>query len=173
MKILTSIYSLQSKEGMHLYYSAKERFDRFLNDRENFILQTAKILKERIKDYDNVIIPESSNNFIESVIKNTGKPYIIIKKNNLDYIISNISTLGLQKKEAESHLQRMSLMGETFKINSLKSNQRRKYLSLLFNKTIVLGNNNIIIDDSCFSGTTINAIKEATGCKTALCIFSK
>lgn len=81
MELIGSLYTLNSKEGMHLYYAVKERFGRNLDSRENFI------------------IPESSNSFIEDVIKKTGIRYTIIKKNRINVIKENIDSMNLQKKK--------------------------------------------------------------------------
>ena len=134
MELIGSLYKLSSKESMHLYYAVKERFGRKLDDRENFIIDTANKLKPLISDYKHIIIPESSNDFIEEVIKHTGIKYTIIHKNNIEFIKSNIDFMSLQKKEKEAHSKRIDEMGDSFKINALKPNQRRKYFDILFKK---------------------------------------
>lgn len=172
MKLIASIYSLNSREGMHLYYSIKERFGHKIDKKENFIDETANKLIPLLKGYNNIIIPESSNRFLEEVVKKTGINYTVIKKNNIDIIKKNIDFMNLQKKEKETHLRRINDMGNVFKINALKSNQRKKYFDILFEKQNV-EQDSVIVDDSHFSGTTLTALELATGCKEAICIFSK
>lgn len=172
MNLIGSVYNLNSRDGMHLYYAVKERFGRKLDNREEFIKDTANALKLLIEGYSNVVIPESSNDFLERVIENTGINYVVIKKNSIDIIKKHVDLMNLQKKERETHFQRISEMGDTFKINALKANQRRKYMNILFEKQDIK-DNSIIVDDSFFSGTTLTALELVTGCKEGICIFSK
>lgn len=160
---------------MRLYYAVKERFGEHLNNRNDFIKKISEEVKEIvIGKFLHIIIPESSNNFIEDVVKETKIPYTIIKKNDKEYIINNIGTLKLQKKEKEAHLERICDMRNGFQINKLKANQRKKYTKLLFQKTVIESPENcIILDDSCFSSTTYNSLSYATGVIDALFIFSK
>lgn len=169
---MKSIYNLKSRENMIIYHSLKERFEYHMENRNEFILETAEILKEEVKSYDFLIIPQSSNDFLESVVKETHKNYIVINKMSLDDIMKNIDGLGLQKREKQSHLEKMSLMNGVFKVNHLKANQRRKYINLIFEKQVV-PENSIIVDDSLFSGTTMESLKYATGCKDYITIFAK
>lgn len=169
---MQSIYDLKTRENMIMYHSLKERFDYRMNNRQDFILTTAKILKEKIRDYDCLIIPESSNNFLEEIVKTTNKKYIIIRKASINHIIQHIDTLGLQKKEKQCHLERIALMDGVFKVKLLTATQRRKYTHLIFEQQSVPPNS-IIVDDSLFSGTTMESLKYATGCKDYITIFSK
>lgn len=172
MNLIGSVYNLNSRDGMHLYYAVKERFGRKLDNREQFIKDTADKLKPLLIGYSNIVIPESSNDFIEEVIKNTGIRYVVIKKNSIDTIKNHVNSMNLQKKERETHLHRIEEMGSTFKINALKANQRKKYMNILFEKQDVK-DNSIIVDDSFFSGTTLTALELVTGCEDGICIFSK
>ena len=169
---MQSIYDLKTRENMIIYHSLKERFDYRMSGRQDFILITAKILKEKIRDYDCLIIPESSNNFLEEIVKATDKKYIIIHKTSINHIIQNIDTLGLQKKEKQCHLEKIASMDGVFKVKLLKANQRRKYTNLIFEQQTAPPNS-IIVDDSLFSGTTMESLKYATGCNDYIAIFSK
>lgn len=160
---------------MHLYYSVKNRFGRTLTNRSEFIEKTSNMLKEALpSNIEHIVIPESSNSFIEEVVSLTGLKYSIIQKNNIEFIVSHIDELNLQKKEKLSHLSKIEKMGKNFKINELKANQRRKYLHLLFEKRDFLDiEKSIIVDDSFFSGTTYEALKFSTGISNFFFIFSK
>lgn len=172
MHVLEAIYSLKSAENMRLYHSVKERFDYKMTDRENFISETAKKVLYVIKQYDHIFIPESSSDFILNIVKQTRKNFTIVSKKSITEIENSIPTLNLQKKEKESVLNRITEMNGVFKINKLKSNQRRKFEDLLFNE-VEPRENSIILDDSLFSGVTLRAMSKATRCQTALCVFSK
>lgn len=172
-------FDLKQKANMHLYYAVKNRFEHSIcaEQKELLIHQLANAISKFCNDnkYDNIVIPESSQPFIESIVNKTGIPYFVLEKNTKEYILSQIDTLSLQKKEKENHIMRINGMGESFKINHLKSNQRRKYFDLIF-KNIQNDNINkksLIIDDSYFSGITIIAIKKIFPVRNHLSIFAK
>lgn len=65
-------------------------------------------------------------------------------------------------------------MGDSFKVNKLKANQRRKYKNIIFRNDICLPpGKGFILDDSFFSGTTFEALKLSTGIEDGFFIFSK
>lgn len=165
-------YDLTTRENMILYFSLKNKKGYSLENRDEIIKIISDELQEYVKDFDCVIIPESSSDFLELVIKNLNKPYIKLCKNNIEYFKHLAPTLGLQKIELRSHLQRMDDMGETFKINMLKANQRVHYMKHLFKQTYV-PRNSVLIDDSNFSGTTFEAMRYSTGIQNYLPLFSK
>lgn len=165
-------YDLTTRENMILYFSLKNKKGYSLDNREEIIKNISDELKEYTKDFECVIIPESSSDFLELVIKNLNKPYIKLRKNNIEYFKNLAPTLGLQKAELRSHLQRMEEMGETFKINMLKANQRVHYMKHLFKQTYV-PQNSVLVDDSNFSGTTFEALRYSTGISSYIPIFSK
>lgn len=172
-------FDLKQKANMHLYYAVKNRFDHSLcaEKKELLINQLANAIGKFCNDnkYDNIFIPESSQSFIESIAKKTNFPYFVLKKNTKEYVLSKIDTLSLQKKEKENHIMRINGMGESFKINHLKANQRRKYFELVFQKIDIDNKNkkSLIIDDSYFSGITIAAIKNIFPVTNHLTIFAK
>ncbi|AQW88661.1 hypothetical protein pEaSNUABM50_00134 [Erwinia phage pEa_SNUABM_50] len=163
---------LKERENMILYFSLKNKHGYSLDNYDEVLEQLISDLKPKVQQYYAIIIPESSSPFLEDVVKRCGKPYIIVKKNNIQYFKDLAPTLGLQKAELKSHLSRMDDMGESFKINMLKATQRDKYIESLFCTTIS-PNNSIIIDDSNFSGSTKKALQFSTGCSEYLPIFTK
>lgn len=165
-------YDLTTRENMIMYFSLKNKHDYFLENRDEIIKSISDLLKPCIDKYECVIIPESSSDFLELVIKNLNKPYIKVKKNSIQFFKDLAPTLGLQKAELRSHLTRMDEMGSTFKINLLKATQRKHYIKYLFKETYV-PTNSIIIDDSNFSGTTRDALMLSTGIQNYLPLFSK
>lgn len=168
------LYDLKSKENMRLYYACKERFGETLPDREAFISQVTNELKEKLSGFSTIVIPQSSNDFIFRIASGLKKHLIIVKKNSIEKIIEEIPSLKLQKKEKDSHFERITQMQGSFKINALKANQRKKYQYILFEKIEVPEKEtSIILDDSCFSGTTKEALSQATGVSNFMFIFSK
>lgn len=168
------LYSLHSRESMRLYYAVKERFGEKLPDRKSFIQQVVESITPHFEKYETIIIPESSNTFIQEVAKGLNKKIVVVKKNNKESILKYIESLALQKKEKQAHIERLSEMKTSVKINELKANQRRKYTSILFEKTFIINTDTaIILDDSCFSETTKKALIESTNVKNAFFIFKK
>lgn len=169
------IIDLKSKESMQLYYATKHRFDYNLTNRELFYNDLVWTLKEKISEFDFIVIPESSSDFIKNIAEMLNKTIYILKKNDKQYIEQQLHTLNLQKAELKSHQERISEMGNSFKINMLKANQRRKYKELLFNKinNIPLNKKGVILDDSYFSGITIESMKSISNIEDVITIFSK
>lgn len=128
-------------------------------------------LKGPLSDFENIIIPESSNTFIKEVADGLGKNLILVKKTTKEDILKIIETLNFQKSEKESHLSKINEMNGSFKIKEMKANQRKRYEEFLFEKVNV-PENSVILDDSCFSGTTFRALEYATQCKNCFAIFS-
>lgn len=169
------LIDLKSKENMHLYYATKNRFEYQLVNRDDFYQNIVDAIQDKISGYDYIIVPESSQSFISTIAKKMNKTVYTIHKSSKEFIVQNISELKLQKAELKSHLERIGEMEGSFKINAMKSNQRRKYLNLLFKKPDIdfsVGKG-IIIDDSYFSGITIDSIKKITNTSDVLVIFAK
>jgi hypothetical protein len=167
------LFDLKTKDMMHIYYAAKNRHGRSLDDREAFIAQVIHQLHEHVTGYDFVVCPQSSSDLIERIVTGIGAPFIIVEKNSIEYLRAKVDSLGLQRAEKGSHLERISNMEDSFKINSLKATQRVKYEDFLFKKTDVPQGVGLIFDDSCFSGTTFRALRSATGATSFLSIFAK
>jgi len=153
----------------------KERFGQTLENREEFIKDVSELIKNYliINSYDFIVFPESSSDFIEKTVNQTGLPCIKVFKNNINEILECTKNMKLQKMERKSHLERIYNMGDTFKINALKASQRDKYEPYLFKHTTIPHGKGIIIDDSLFSGSTFKALKHTTGIDDWLAVFSK
>lgn len=169
----TFFIDLKTKEGMHLYYGIKERFEYRLDDREQVISDIAEFIKPFTVGYDNIYIPQSSSDFLIQLMKKIGVNFEIIHKNKIENVISFQETLPLQRKERKAHQERFEEMGDFFKINLMKANQRRYYHSVIFDNIPLKPGKNLVIDDSCFSGTTYQGIKEKLKDFHFISIFSK
>lgn len=167
------LIDLKSKDAMHLYYGCKLRHDKVLDDRDAFIAQVTREISDFVQQYDYIVHPESSSDFISNVVDGLGKPLVVVRKNGPEYMLSLHDSMNLQKAERASHAARIAEMGSSFKINALKASQRDKYEPHLFVSTNVPAGRGLIIDDSCFSGTTVRALRLATGVEDFLAIFSK
>lgn len=167
------LIDLKSKEAMNLYYGCKLRHGKTIPDRDGFINQVAGEIKAFTDAFDFIVFPQSSSDFIQRVAVAQGKPCITVEKNDVAFLLALVDGLGLQKAERASHVARIGEMGESFKINALKATQRDKYEPHLFKPVVVPEGRGLIIDDSCFSGTTVRALRAATGVHAFLAIFAK
>lgn len=167
------LIDLKSKESMHLYYGLKNRFEYVVEDREGTVKSIADGIRDFVLTYDYVVFPESSSTFLVDVLSQIDIQRIKVSKTSMEDIILYAGTLNLQKKESESHHERFGLMNGTFKINQMKSTQRKKYEAVIFNKIDLPVGKGLIVDDSHFSGTTYRALVNVTGLQDFLAIFSK
>lgn len=163
-------YDLKDRENMILYFSLKNKYGYSLKNRDEVLDRISFELD--LSSYDCVIIPQSTSDFLEQICLRQNKKYLILEKNDLQYFKELACTLGLQKAELKSHLDRMNEMGDNFRINLLKATQRKRYIPYLF-KTISVPENSILLDDSNFSGSTQEAMKISTGISNYISIFSK
>lgn len=167
------LIDLKSKEAMNIYYGCKLRHGKTVDDRDAFIQQVSESIRSFTAEYDFIVYPESSSDFIQRVVEVQGKRQVIVPKNDVSHLLSLVEGMNLQKAERASHISRINEMGGSFKINSMKATQRDKYEPHLFQATTIPDGRGLIIDDSCFSGTTLRALRAATGVHDYLAIFSK
>lgn len=167
------LIDLKTIEGMHLYYSMKERFEYRVDNRDEIIAEMAHSIQAYVNTFDSIIIPQSSSDFLSKLLQFLDKPYITIQKTSIQDVIEFTNSLNLQKKEKLSHLERIHTMGDNFKINLMKATQRVKYEPILFKNVENLPTKGLIIDDSCFSGTTYRALKNIAPNYQYLAIFAK
>lgn len=167
------LIDLKSKENMHLYYGLKNRFEYHVENREAVISQIAQKLLPCVQDYDFIVYPQSSSDFLKKVVSQLEKTIVEIEKSSMQEVMVFMANLPLQKKERQSHLERLELMGESVKINKFKASQRVKYEAVLFKKTTLPAGKGLIVDDSCFSGTTYRALKEVAKNCDYIAIFAK
>ena len=59
---------LKTLEGMHLYYAMKERFDYRVENRDQTIIDIAESIQEYVKNFDTIIIPQSSSDFLQKTL---------------------------------------------------------------------------------------------------------
>lgn len=163
-------YDLTIMENMILYFSLKNKHGYSLPNRDEVLDRISSELD--LSTYDCIIIPQSTSDFLEQICIRQNKKYLVLQKNSIEYFKELTGTLGLQRAELKSHLDRMSEMGDNFRINLLKATQRKRYIPYLF-KSISAPANSILLDDSNFSGSTKEAMKISTGISNYISIFSK
>lgn len=141
-----------------------------------FISEISDIVADHIASsgYDYVICPESSTDFLDTILSQCDVKVYRVPKNTKEDIVAKIDTLKLQKREKQSHLEHIAEMDNVFKMRGLKLNQRKKYYQHLFkNKTLDLKGKGLIMDDSCFSGTTFDALEFLYGKHDLFAVFAK
>lgn len=166
------IYDLNNKDNLNLYFSFKNKHNFSLSKEEETIeLNKIKNEIQKIDFYDFIIYPESSSTFLKTIISyfNNGEK-IEFKKNNKDEILQKIKILKMSKEEFDSQKNRINNM-EIFKINKIKTNKRKEYIPYIFERNLIIYNKDIllknkkclIIDDSIFTNTTIDALAYSSG----------
>lgn len=163
-------YDLKLRENMILYFSLKNKYDYSLPNRDEVLDRISSELD--LSTYDCIIIPQSTSDFLEQICIRQSKKYLILEKNSIEYFKELAGTLGLQRAELKSHLDRMDKMGDNFRINLLKATQRKHYMKYLF-KSTSCPINSVLLDDSNFSGTTKEAMIYSTSISNYISVFSK
>lgn len=158
---------------MHTYYSFKERFEYRFEDRDKEIALLASKVQPILAEFDFIAYPQSSSNFLKKLVEYLKVQSIEILKTPFTEIVDYIKSLPLQKKEKQSHLERLEQMGVAVKINGFKASQRDKYIPILFKRVELPADKGLILDDSCFSGTTMKALKSVAPECEYLAIFAK
>ena len=163
-------YDLKDRENMILYFSLKNKHGYSLQNRDEVLDRISSELD--LSMYDCIIIPQSTSDFLKQICLRQNKKYLVLQKNSIEYFKELAKTLGLQRAELKSHLDRMDEMGDNFRINLLKAQQRKRYIPYLF-KSISTPDNSVLLDDSNFSGSTREAMRYSTGVYDYIPIFSK
>jgi hypothetical protein len=115
------------------------------------ILSIIFLRKELIK-YSRIVIPESSNNIMINTCKILDLNYTVVKKNNVNYIIDEINKTSIQKHQKQLIINKLQKMNN-IKVNYFNEKQRRVVARFLFKK-IEINDNDILFDDSKFTGIT-------------------
>jgi len=156
------MYSLEDKKYLDLYFSIKDRDYSKKIDRTELNNITQEIYESLdstfFNSFDIIVIPESSSEFILNIVKKLNINYYILEKNSKEFIYSNLSSMNFSRQELESQKLRINKMNDSFKLNKIKSNQRSKYIDILFKEpSIDLDGKILFLDDSSFTGNTFKA----------------
>lgn len=161
---------------LNLYFSLKHRSYASMLSEDEYNGIVDKIISDLDLDYfkkfNLILIPRSSSNFIEDIVKKTGIDYKIIEKNPKKYFLDNLKVIGFSKQEFESQVNRINKMGHDFQLNKIKSNQRVKYTPYLFKKIDLDKDLKILfMDDSSFTGATEEAVRTIFNISDSFFIF--
>lgn len=157
-----NVYDLNVKDNLNLYFSIKLKHNLSISESDyEIILKDIQLYVDKFDDYDYIIYPESSRNFVKDVVNLFDKNIIKIQleKNDKHTILANILKLKLNKMELKSQINRINKM-DKFKINAIKSNKRNIYIPYIFkhSERDFKGAKVLIVDDSMFTQNTIKAI---------------
>lgn len=139
------------------YFGMKKKYEYSMTQEQYDVLQQEIV--SSITPYDTIIIPQSSNMFLEKVAMQIGKKVIVVKKNSIDTIVASLESQQFMKAEKQKLHDSIAAMGDTFKINAVAGNQRKRFVQCLFediNEELV--GNVLVFDDSVFSGYTLQAL---------------
>jgi len=159
--------------NLDLYFKLKNRTNIKMKSKEykTIIKIFATKLKNNSIGYDIVVIPYSSQTFLEDVVKESGVNYIIINKNNKNTILPFIRVSKCNNQVKESQINRINNMEDKFRIKKIKLNQRHLYIPILFKDMKLENKKVLIVDDSIFSGNTIKAIQNKVNSNNVICFF--
>ena len=170
------IFPLKDQENSRLYHYIKGRNEIAPNE----VWINNGIIPEVVSQIGPrkvVIIPESSCNFIRTIADQVADQVVVVKKRAKSEVRELLSsTFSLQKGESARFDQSFGEMGESFRLNRIKGNQRWRFADIMFdwdNVPEFSTENAIILDDSLFSGYTAKFIKEKLGVGNTIVIFSK
>lgn len=150
----------------------KHKYDCVLLNPDIFKADVRNALKPF--NYDVAIYPQSSNGFAQFMAESIAPTTIRLEKNTLEDVQTAIKGLKWSRIELESQLDRMAEMGDEFRINLIKANQRHRYIPYLFKKVDVPTGRVAIVDDSLFTSTTMKAMISATECEADIFVaFSR
>ena len=171
---INNLYNINEDNNLDLYFSLKNKHGLEISkkDKEIFIQDAVKKLEPLLLDTDLILYPQSSSSFISEIVYKLNKKSILLKKRTLNEIKDKLTEINFSKQELQSQINRISKMGDTFKINKIKYNQRHRYIKYLFEDIEFDKNKKIaFIDDSYFSGSTFDAVKHLNNNIVGLFIF--
>lgn len=171
-------YSTKDKENLHKYFKMKNKHNyKFSEDEENDFV---KELQKKLGLYDIVFYPETSGKMLPQIASAIGGEVVKIEKNTKKDIKESLLSQKMMKAERESMVKIIDEMGDDFKINLIKGNQRKRFRSILFKSPNIknikdMKNKKVLLlDDSIFSGETFMAMKSLISFQTEnIVIFSK
>lgn len=168
------LFDTRNRAALNTYHALKRSHGHKLSERmeNNLIRGALEVLKDEC--YDNVFYPESSRSeFLYQLAKQFGVPTKLQKRSKYD-IYRSLIQQDLMKDERISLDKAMDTMGNTFKINEIKGNQRWRFKEIMFESPMIVpSDRNLIIDDAAFSGSTIEAMLHHVPDADVFTLFSK
>jgi hypothetical protein len=164
------LFDTTDYDNLQLYFGVKNKYDCHLTNRDEFLSHLGCFLT---RSFDFAVYPESSNEFASFLAGCLAPIAVCVPKTPLDKIRDEVLTMKWQKSELKSQLTRLDEMGGVFRINLVKSNQRERYIPLMFQSVDLPAGRGVIVDDSIFTAATIKALVAATGLNEIITVFTK
>lgn len=150
--------------SLPLYFALKGKHDYLMANEAEFISKVKAKVAEAAAGFDLVAFPESRFPFMRQITEGLPHCVELRKRSKADICALALETPGWKKQDRLSAEKAWSEMGGTFTINTIKANQRRYYVSYLFEPLdIPSGSRVLIVDDFIMSGRTIEAMAAAIG----------
>lgn len=150
--------------SLPLYFSLKAKHDYYMIGKGPFIEDVQAALSVLNDKYDVVVIPESRFSFLDHVISNFPNVLRISKRSKLEIFERALQTPSWRKLDRQAAEKAYDEMGETFTINTIKSNKRKDYVPHLFEEAhVYMDARMLIADDFIMSGNTIKALAASVG----------
>lgn len=168
------LFSTKDRAQLEMYFKLKNKYDHELSSDElNDLIQAVKAFGE----YDVVIHPETTGLHLTELAFSISDQVVVIAKNNKSYIKKQVLEQPMMKAEKASIIKTIDEMGQSFQINKVKGNQRKRFKDILFmpvNLDSLKDKRVLLLDDSVFSGETLIALKEHLNLKCDVAVlFSK
>ncbi len=175
------MYSL-NRETKKIYAKLKNKSCETINvnlsesEKVSLIAETVSALNDYVIDnnIELIILPESNNVLLRSILSYVNLPLVIINKKNKEMMVDVLNTELMQKAEREKLMNSIENMS-TVKIAQISANQRKRVADKLFhveNVSVFKNKKVLFFDDALFTGSTLFAIKKMVDFNHAFVLFS-
>lgn len=148
--------------NLPLYFALKGRHEYELLNRDVLISHLQNVVDNFVQQFDVVVIPQSRSDLLTRVISRFPNIIGLSKRDKME-IFSRVSTTpSWRKLDIQSANKARDEMGESFTINTIKSNKRKDYVPHIFHSASIPKDRKVLLlDDFVMSGNTIQAMASA------------
>lgn len=148
--------------NLPLYFALKGRHEYELQNRDVLISHLQNVVDNFVQQFDVVVIPQSRSDLLKRVISRFPNVIGLSKRDKME-IFSRVSTTpSWRKLDIQSANKARDEMGESFTINTIKSNKRKDYVPHIFHSASIPKDRKVLLlDDFVRSGNTIQAMASA------------
>lgn len=168
-------------DSIYDYYKMKKKNGYFFDKEEEYLLFSFIVsgLNSFLlnNSYDYVIFPETTNQFLIDIINHVDwkADKVILRKHDKQHILKLLSEQKMMKQERLKLFNTIQSM-DTIKIANIAANQRNRVSQLLFysdSDNIDFDSKKVLFfDDSIFTGSTMNAIKNKYNIKDVVVLYA-
>jgi hypothetical protein len=151
------LYDTKIKENLNLYFSFKDKYEYKMTQEKLFSIKQK--LMSNVDKFDVIVYPETKGEYLKDIALYLAKELICVQKNSILDIKEMVLNQQMMKSEKASLMMAIDSMKDSFQINKIKANQRKRFINLLFKKTKLDKNKKtLFLDDSIFGGMTFTAL---------------